>query len=242
MNPADHMLRPRRQFLWDMGAGFAGLALTSLLDADGFFGSKAQAKGANEQTGSPLLPKPSHLPTRAKSCIFLFMFGGPSQVDTFDYKPLLQKRAGEAVPDSFKTEGKLYDGPFKWKQHGKSGLWVSDLYDNVATRADELCVIRSRYQQSAFVWALGIAIRAYRERLALKRGGWEARLVGPETKAMLEAYLHPFILMLLCEADDAEADRWVEGFRNVDVGDLREKCMRKAANEFDVCLRGFDIR
>ncbi len=83
MNPADHIVRPRRQFLWEMGAGFAGLALTSLLDGDGFFGSRANAA----EVPSPLLPKPPHLPTKAKSVIFLFMFGGPSQLDLFDYNP-----------------------------------------------------------------------------------------------------------------------------------------------------------
>jgi hypothetical protein len=90
MNPADHILRPRRQFLWEMGAGFAGLALTSLLDGGGFFSSRASAA---ELAANPLLPKPPHLPTKAKSVIFLFMFGGPSQLDLFDYKPELQKRA-----------------------------------------------------------------------------------------------------------------------------------------------------
>ena len=82
----------RREFLWQMGAGFSGLALTALLDADGFFRTRAHAAGA--EPASPLAPRPPHLPTRAKSCIFLFMFGGPSQVDLFDYKPELQKRDG----------------------------------------------------------------------------------------------------------------------------------------------------
>src|SRR6185503_9612870 len=95
MNPADHIPRPRRQFLWQMGAGFAGLALTSLLDGNGFFNSRANAADAPLQ-GS-LVPKPPHLPTKAKSVIFLFMFGGPSQVDLFDYKPELQKRDGQTI-------------------------------------------------------------------------------------------------------------------------------------------------
>src|SRR4029453_790526 len=83
---------------------------------------------------NPLAIRNPHFAARAKHVIFLFMFGGPSQVDTFDYKPLLQQRAGEAAPQSFKAEGKLYGGPFKWKQHGMSGLWISDLYENVAAR------------------------------------------------------------------------------------------------------------
>src|SRR3954452_6598694 len=84
----------RREFLWEMGAGFAGLALTALLDQDGFFLRNAHA-GLVERSnnGSNILqPKPGHFSARAKSCIFLFMYGGPSQMDLFDYKPELQKR------------------------------------------------------------------------------------------------------------------------------------------------------
>src|SRR6266404_2360101 len=81
----------RREFLWQMGAGFAGLALTALLDGDGFF---ARHAFANEVPQGLLAPKPPHFPTKAKSCIFLFMYGGPSQMDLFDYKPELQKRDG----------------------------------------------------------------------------------------------------------------------------------------------------
>src|SRR6478752_2565145 len=74
----------RREFLWQMGAGFAGLALTSLLDHDGFFAKHAFAA---ENSANPLAPRPPHFPGKAKSVIFLFMYGGPSSMDTFDYKP-----------------------------------------------------------------------------------------------------------------------------------------------------------
>src|SRR5213592_3567658 len=80
----------RREFLWQMGAGFAGVALTALLDGDGFFTRQALAD-------TPLAPRPAHFPAKAKSCIFLFMYGGPSQMDLFDYKPELQKRDGQTV-------------------------------------------------------------------------------------------------------------------------------------------------
>src|SRR5688572_24300649 len=84
----------RREFLWQMGAGFTGLALAALLDQDGFFGSKAVAAPA---LTTPMTPRPAHVPLRAKSCIFLFMYGGPSQMDLFDYKPELQKRNGQTA-------------------------------------------------------------------------------------------------------------------------------------------------
>src|SRR5947207_14279156 len=84
----------RREFLWQMGAGFAGVALTALLDGDGFFTREALAEGP---LIAPLAPKPPHFGTKAKACIFLFMYGGPSQMDLFAYKPVLQKRDVQAV-------------------------------------------------------------------------------------------------------------------------------------------------
>src|SRR5262245_49554599 len=104
MNPDQHRPLRRRQFLWELGAGFGGLALTSLLDADGFFGSSANAAAVSEV--NPLTPRPPRLPTRAKSCIFLFMFGGPSQLDLFDYKPELQKRDGQTIDNEFRRNTK----------------------------------------------------------------------------------------------------------------------------------------
>src|SRR5205823_2233104 len=86
----------RREFLWEMGAGFAGLALTSLLEPDGFFARHAGA-AEPEAPANPLALRPPHWAARAKHCIFLFLYGGPSQVDTFDYKPELQRRDGQTV-------------------------------------------------------------------------------------------------------------------------------------------------
>src|SRR5262245_2058411 len=85
----------RRELLWQMGAGFAGLALTPLPDRDGFVARHAAA--GPPSLPNPLAPKKPHFAARAKSVIFLFMYGGPSQVDTFDYKPELQKRDGQTV-------------------------------------------------------------------------------------------------------------------------------------------------
>src|ERR1700683_4779756 len=89
-----HCTGTRREFLWEMGAGFAGLALTSLLEGDGFFNRVA---AADATPVNPLAWRPPHFPARAKHCIFLFLYGGPSQVDTFDYKPELQRRDGQSV-------------------------------------------------------------------------------------------------------------------------------------------------
>ncbi|HEX4148629.1 MAG TPA: DUF1501 domain-containing protein, partial [Pirellulales bacterium] len=86
----------RREFLWQTGAGFAGVALSALLQQDGFLAQAAPVGGAAPGV-NVLAPKPQHFPVKAKSCIFLFMYGGPSQMDLFDYKPELQKRDGQTI-------------------------------------------------------------------------------------------------------------------------------------------------
>src|SRR5438046_2163254 len=87
----------RREFVWEMGAGFVGTALASLLSEDGFFQRHAFA-GETPHAASPLTPKPAHFSAKARACIFLLMNGGPSHVDTFDYKPSLAKYAGQMLP------------------------------------------------------------------------------------------------------------------------------------------------
>jgi hypothetical protein len=146
----------RREFLWQTGGGFAGTALTYLLAQDGFFASTAQAASTG-QTASPLSPKPPHFAPKAKRCIFLFMYGGVSQVDTFDPKPELVKRNGEPMPN-FDADpllamrrsrlGGLLGSTRTFKKHGQSGIDVSDLYPNVAGQIDDIAVIRGTYADS----------------------------------------------------------------------------------------------
>jgi len=135
----------RRQFLWESGAGFTGLALGSLLEADGLFSSRAEAVEAIEH--NPLAPKVVHFPAKAKSCIFLFMYGGPSAVDTFDYKPELQKRDGQEIEIEVRRhkvkKQKLLASERKFSRHGESGLWCSDAFPHIARHMDKLCVINT---------------------------------------------------------------------------------------------------
>ncbi len=90
-----------------------------------------------------------HVKPRIRRVIFLFMHGGPSHVDTFDYKPLLARDDGKplpfALPPNIDAVPKLLNGPWKFKQRGQSGLWISDLLPNMASQADSLCVIRSMH-------------------------------------------------------------------------------------------------
>lgn len=139
----------RREFLWQSGAGFAGLALTAMLERDGFFAKHAHASEPTDVYVNPLAPKPPHIPGKAKSCIFLFLYGGPSQVDTFDYKPELQRRDGQTVNIEIRRRSVqqqiLLASRRKFSQHGESGLWCSDAFPNIAKHMDELCVIKSLY-------------------------------------------------------------------------------------------------
>ena len=135
----------RREFLWEMGAGFAGVALTALLDRDGFFARYGYAA----TPANPFAPKPPHFPARAKHCIFLFMYGGPSSVDTWDYKPELQKRDGQTVEIEIRRgsiqKQKLLASRRKFRQYGQSGLWGSDAFPHINQHLDEICVIKSMY-------------------------------------------------------------------------------------------------
>ncbi|HEX3999519.1 MAG TPA: DUF1501 domain-containing protein [Pirellulales bacterium] len=137
--------RTRREFLWEAGAKFTGLALTAMLADSGFFPGQSLAA----VSGNPLAPKPPMMPAKAKSVIFLFMYGGPSHVDTFDYKPKLYPLDGKIVPiktfgrGGKKNEGRVVGPKWKFKQYGQSGKWVSDLFPNLATCVDDIAFIHS---------------------------------------------------------------------------------------------------
>ena len=133
------MPRPmsRREMLGRCATGFGSVALSSLL-ADPAYG---KAK-------SPFAPRKPHHDAKAKSVIFLYMDGGVSQVDSFDYKPRLEKDNGKPFsakinPTQFDNIGKTLKSPWNFKQYGQSGLNVSDLFPHVGEMADELCVVRS---------------------------------------------------------------------------------------------------
>jgi hypothetical protein len=132
--------RTRREFLWEAGAGFTGLALTGLLSLDGYF---------NRACANPLAPKQPHFSGRAKSVIFLFMYGGPSHVDTFDYKPKLYELDGKTIPiktfgrGGRKNEGRVIGPKWQFKQYGQCGRWVSDLFPHLAGCVDDIAFLTS---------------------------------------------------------------------------------------------------
>ncbi|MEM1295038.1 MAG: DUF1501 domain-containing protein [Verrucomicrobiota bacterium] len=127
-------------------SGFGAVALSALAH---------QPARAVPSPTNPLAPKLPHFPARAKNVIFLYMDGGPSQVDTFDYKPMLEKYHGrdprEAIgklePTQFDAVGKVLKGQWDFKQHGECGHWVSDLFPHIATVSDDLAMIKSMTSQ-----------------------------------------------------------------------------------------------
>ena len=130
----------RRDMLRTMGLGFGSLGLAALLAGD----SPAATTSEN-----PLAPKAPHFPAKAKRIIHLFMNGGPSQVDTFDPKPALEKFAGQVPPESLfprgRSKGKLMPSPFKFAKQGQSGIEVSEIYPHLSKCVDDMCIIRSMH-------------------------------------------------------------------------------------------------
>ncbi|HEY1170827.1 MAG TPA: DUF1501 domain-containing protein [Verrucomicrobiae bacterium] len=146
-DPRCHRYEPifsRRDFLSKGALGFGSLALSYLM---------GQSSGLANTLKSPLIGKPAQLPAKAKSVIFLFMEGGPSHIDLFDPKPELNRLAGKPLPDSFgkvilamgEANAPLLASQRKWKQHGQSGIWVSDWLPHTATCVDDIAVVRSCY-------------------------------------------------------------------------------------------------
>ncbi|MCU0709807.1 MAG: DUF1501 domain-containing protein [Pirellula sp.] len=151
----------RRNFVSSLGGGFGWLALQALekrVHAE----EKTRRAVADIDPLSPYAARRPHFAPRAKSVIFLFMVGGPSQIDTFDYKPLLNQLDGKPVPESIRSaveatrHANVFHGcddvvmrsPFAFQQHGESGAWVSELMPRIAKHVDDLCFIHSMQADS----------------------------------------------------------------------------------------------
>lgn len=145
-NPYPNRRLSRREMLRASAAGFGSLALAALLGEQ----SPAATSVVTGEAPNPLAIRPPHFEPRAKRVIYLFMHGGPSQVDTFDYKPLLQRDHGKPLPFerpkvvSSETFN-LLKSPWEFRQYGQSGMWVSDLFPEVAQHVDDMCFIKSMY-------------------------------------------------------------------------------------------------
>ena len=156
----EYSLRNRRQFLGQLSTGIGSLALGSLLAAEEAL-PRASHQPVNFDPTRPNFPRAAHFAPKAKSVIFIHMVGAPSPLDTFDYKPLVQKLDGQPVPKSFreaveKTRFRnvfvdcrdIMGSPFAFRQHGQSGMHLSELFPHLAGQVDELCFIHSMQADS----------------------------------------------------------------------------------------------
>ncbi len=141
--------RTRREFIWQTGAGFTSVALTGMLGVDGFLSRQAYAADGVTPYANPLAPRTAHTPGKAKAVIFLFMYGGPSHVDTFDHKPILYRLDGKTVDvktkgrGGSKNKGRIVGPKWSFQRYGESGQWVSELFPNVARCVDDIAFIKS---------------------------------------------------------------------------------------------------
>jgi len=142
-------LTSRREVLKNSAVGFGYLALSSLLADQAIADPRPEPSSLN-----PLMARSPHFGPRAKRVIFLFMKGGPSHVDTFEYKPLLQKMNGQKYPGKkprvqFAATNNLLSSPWKFRRYGQSGMLVSELFPNVARHVDDMCFLHSVHGTNA---------------------------------------------------------------------------------------------
>ena len=128
----------RRQVLKSTGTGFGYLALAGMLGQSSAAATTGNSQSATGSRVKPLAPKLPHFAAKAKRVIFLFMQGATSQMDTWEYKPQLQKDDGKVGPGG----GTLTGSKFKFQQYGQTGTWVSELYPHTAKHVDKLCFVR----------------------------------------------------------------------------------------------------
>ncbi len=182
----------RREFVWQMGSGFAGLALTSLLSSDGFFARHAFAGLPTDPQSGTLAARPGHFKARAKACIFLTMNGAPSQVDTFDYKPELKKYAGKQLPADKKyinsggrKVGFLTPAWRAFRPGGESGLMISDYFPRVREHADKLCVLNSCHTDSHAHGSALVAMNTGKTLIGRPSlGSWSVYGLGSENESL----------------------------------------------------------
>jgi len=141
--------RTRREFIWQTGAGFTATSLAAMLSDDGFLQNQLVAADGQTSWENPLAPKKPHFPAKAKSVIFLYMYGGPSHIDTFDYKPAMKGMDNKTIDvktfgrGGHKTQGRIVEPRWDFKQYGECGKWVSSLFPHTAEMVDDISFLHS---------------------------------------------------------------------------------------------------
>lgn len=205
--------RTRREFLWQAGGGFGAVALSGLFSRDGL--PLAAAEDGISGFVNPLAPKPPHFESPAKSVIFLFMYGGPSHVDTFDYKPKLYELDGKTVEVKTKgrggerNQGRIVGPKWNFQQHGQSGQWVSDLFPNVAQCVDDIAFLKSMTADSPLHGSAMLMMNAGRITSGNPcLGSWVTYALGTENEN-----LPGFVVMLDPKGGPISgAKNWSSGF------------------------------
>ncbi|MCI0682762.1 MAG: DUF1501 domain-containing protein [Gemmataceae bacterium] len=148
--PPPALYASRRAFLTRVGGGFGMIALAGLLEQE-----QARADWTPPNPARPLAPRGGHHPATAKRVIWLFINGGPSHVDTWDYKPELERRDGQEIPGFDRNTGFFRDqvgpimkSPFRFARHGQCGKYVSEIFPNLARHVDKMCFIHSLWTDS----------------------------------------------------------------------------------------------
>jgi Protein of unknown function (DUF1501) len=142
-NPLEHLpilCTTRREFLEKTGMGYGAMCLASLFGVGALTGSQAEAAVGGAKSRGPLAPKQPHFPAKAKRVIHIFASGGPSHVDTWDPKPMLEKYADQTIPGA---NGLAFPSPFKFEKRGKSGIEVSEVFPKLGEHVDDMVVMRS---------------------------------------------------------------------------------------------------
>lgn len=195
----------RRNMLQQSGMGLGALGLAGLLQLD------AKAGNASEADSGSLNVRETHFPARAKHVIHFFLNGGPSHVDTFDPKPMLQRYAGKTLDNTLTTErktGAAFPSPFKFQKYGESGLEISDIFSRTARFADDIAVVRSMYaavpnhEPSLMLMNCGDAVQA-----RPSVGSWLMYGLGTENQN-----LPGFIAMCPGGYPIKDAENWQAGF------------------------------
>jgi hypothetical protein len=210
MSPETSSLISRRDALRTSGLGLGSLAFAGLLSDSGELAAAPRRPAAPQAIGPHFAPK-------AKRIIHLFMNGGPSQVDTFDPKPSLEKLNGQPLPPSVKETlqltqrkrvGNIFASPFKFRKHGECGLEVSELYPHVAKHADDLCVVRSMLGEVANHTPGLLLTNCGHSTLARPSlGSWMVYGLGNESEA-----LPGFVVLMPNGMPTAQSRNWTSAF------------------------------
>ena len=209
--------RTRREFLTSAASGLGGLALSAALVADTPLGPR-QAHAAPAASANPLAPKPGHFASRAKSCIFIFMEGAPSQADLFDPKPKLNELHGQKLPESLvknvrfaflkKDTATILGTKRKFNKHGQCGMELSELIPHIGSVADDLLLIRGMHTDQFNHHPGQLLMQCGRASFGLPcMGSWLTYGLGSESQN-----LPGYVVLTAGRGSSGGASLWQSGF------------------------------